>query len=112
MATHRPIPPAVWLALIALSVIGADLLVMGFAQDDLPQMLAGAYCGILIWGLVLAHRWAHVLTLITIAAAPLSLVYSGMMIEAVIATAILAFVAVPLIVDATWFWRLTPRASA
>jgi hypothetical protein len=112
MAKNRQVPPAVWLALIALSVIGADLLVMGFAQDDLPQMLAGAYCGILIWGLVLAQRWAHVLTLVTIIAAPVSLVYSGLMIEAVIATTILAFIAVPLIVDATWFWHLTPRAGA
>lgn len=104
---HRdgPIPTAVWIALIALGVIGADFFVLGLAGGDPLEVLGGVACGGLLWALARGARWVHALTLAIIAVGSLSLLFHDRTSEALVAVVITAWIWIPLLVHSRWFWH-------
>ena len=105
MHRHGPIPTGVWIALITLTVIGTDFLIVGFARDDPPQIVGALACAGLIWALAKGVRWAHALTLLFIGAGTLTLLLQNRDAEAIAALFVTACIWIPLLVDSGWFWR-------
>lgn len=105
MHRHDPIPTAVWIALIALAVIGADFLVVGLARGNPLEIIGGFACGGMIWALARGLRWAHALMLLVIAAGILMLLFEERSPQALVALVVTACIWIPLLVSFRWFWH-------
>lgn len=108
MRRKGPIPTAVWIAVIALGVIGGDFMILGIARGDPFEAASGVGCALLAWTLASRIRWAQALTLIGIGAGLVTLVLHGREPQALVALVITACVWIPLLVHWRWFWEARP----
>ncbi len=102
--TTPKVPSAVWVASIALGVIGVTQLLLAFWMGA-PLAIAGVLALILAFGVFSRQRWAHAMTLAVCVLTIPVLIAQGEVAGAVLVTLFNAVVWAPLLVAWNWFWK-------
>lgn len=103
-ASELHVPAAVWAGVAGLGLLAAGLLAVGVTEAH-ELVVGGLLALVVAIGLPFRQRWAHGMALMATFLSPVLMLFVGGLGEALIIALLNAFIAVPLIITAGWFWK-------
>jgi hypothetical protein len=108
---RKPVPGALWVALIALGLISLVQLLIGMGQGK-PTLLITVALNAAIWlGLYAGHRWAYV-ALIVVSGLSVIVIAARNPAQALGVLIVDAVVVIPVIMATSYFWNRESPADA